>query len=399
MNIFNQHLGVLRPSIFAQMSTLANEYQAINLAQGFPDYSPPEIILKAIRNTANNSDWIHQQYAPSMGRLTLRDKICECYFDYQKVKINSSQVLITHGATEALYLTARALLNPGDEVVVFTPCYDSYLANFKFCQAVVKEIPLMPENFEFDRDLAKKMIGPKTKMILINSPHNPTGKVFTAEEIKFICSLVKGKNTYIVSDEVYEYMTYNDQKHFSLLNIDEIRNQQVVISSLGKTFGMTGLKVGWCISSAEIISALHQVHQYALFCVTHPLQKMLEETLPLSQKFLDEFHTEYQSKMDFFVGSLKDMGVTTSNVQGTYFVLAKIPEKSILFSEGLPNKEAGGLKLAQELCKKGVATIPLDYFFPENSPHSSHFNSWIRLCFAKKENTLKEAVKKLSQLL
>ncbi len=395
MKIFNQNLGIIRPSIFAKMSLMANEYQAINLAQGFPDYSPPPLVLNAFSNIARNCDWSHHQYAPSMGRITLREKICETYLKTQTCNLSAPQILITHGATEALYLTARALLNPGDEVVVFTPCYDSYLANFNFCQANIREIPLLPPTFEFDRQLAKKTISTKTKMILINTPHNPTGKVFTKEEILFICSLIQNEETIIVSDEVYEYMTYNQHEHFSLLSVEDIKKQLVVISSLGKTFGMTGLKVGWCISTPEIIQALHQVHQYALFCVTHPFQKMLEEIVPLSSQFLIEFKKEYQSKMDFFVNAIQQLGIITSNVQGTYFVLAKIPQDSALIA----GKKLNGLQLSEELCRKGIATIPLDFFFPPNSLYSNQFNSWIRFCFAKKEETLKEAVKRLSQLL
>lgn len=394
----NQNLGKISPSIFAKMSAMAQEHKAINLAQGFPDFFPPELVLKAMKNFNEKADWPAYQYAPSFGLLSLRQKIADNYLANQKIKVGAEEILITHGATEGLYLTARALLNPGDEVVIFTPCYDSYLANLHFAGAKIIEIPLLPPTFQFDPDQLKKKIHAKTKMIILNSPHNPTGKIFNKNEIMMIASCIQSKETYIVSDEVYEYMTYDRQEHFSFLNILELKKQTIVISGLGKTFGMTGAKIGWCVAHPPLLSYLHQVHQYALFCANHPFQHIMEETLPLSPLFLENFRTEYQSKKDFFVSKLHEMGLKTSKVQGTYFVLACIP-KDAAFLDNKNQEKLTGQEIAEALCQKGLATIPLDSFFPSQSEHTSPFHQWIRFCFAKKDETLIRAVAQLKLAL
>jgi aspartate/methionine/tyrosine aminotransferase len=364
-------------SIFSTMTKMAMENKAINLSQGFPDFDGPrwviDLAIKALNEAKN-------QYAPSMGILPLRQAISYNYERFYNMKVDAAnEVVITNGATEAIFCTCLALLNPGDEVIVLEPFYDSYLASIKLAGATVVPITLKAPNFHFEIEELKKAITGKTKLLIVNNPHNPTGKVFTAEEIKLIGDLAKKNDFYIISDEVYEFLTF-DVAHKPTATYEDLKERTITISSTGKTFGLTGWKIGWAIGPSNLIKAIHNVHQFSTFCVAQPLQWAMAEALMKMDDYLVEFKADYLRKKNILVNGLKECGFNIIVPQGTYFVMALLPEGE--------NDVEYCKKLILE---KKVATIPTSAFYIK----SDEGTKMIRFCFAKKDETLELALNNL----
>ena len=379
MKSFNHTVTNFKESIFTTMTKLANENQAINLSQGFPDFDGPlwvkELAIKAIQDGKN-------QYAPSMGLLSLREAISELYLTHYNLNYHpSNEVVVTNGATEALFCTCLALLNPGDEVIVFEPLYDSYSASIKMAGAVAVPVTLKLPDFCFDEEELTAAITSKTKMIILNNPHNPTGKVFNENETQFLEELILKNDLYVISDEVYEHLNFS-RKHQPLASIQSLKERTITISSTGKTFGLTGWKIGWAASSPEIIKAIHNVHQFSSFCVAHPLQEAMAFALKNSSQYLVEFQNEYKQKRDYLYEGLKSLGFDVIKPEGTYFIIARLHD----------------LESDVEYCKrmifeKKVATIPASAFYLK----SDEGKKLIRFCFAKKNETLKRALENLKK--
>ena len=364
-------------SIFSTMTKMAMENKAINLSQGFPDFDGPRWVIdlaaKAVAEEKN-------QYAPSMGILPLRQAIAHNYERFYKLKLDPlSEVVVTNGATEAIFCTCLALLNPGDEVVVLEPFYDSYLASIKLAGAKIVPVTLKAPDFHFDIEELKSAISDKTKLLIVNNPHNPTGKVFSAAEIKVIGDLAKKHDFYLLSDEVYEFLTF-DVPHKPTATYDDLKDRTITISSTGKTFGLTGWKIGWAAGPANLIKAIHNVHQFSTFCVAHPLQVAMAEALMNMDKYLVEFKADYLRKKDILVQGLKDCGFNVLTPQGTYFAMALLPkgENDVEFCKKL-------------IVEKKVATIPTSAFYIKSDEGSR----MIRFCFAKKDETLLSALANL----
>jgi aspartate/methionine/tyrosine aminotransferase len=377
MKAVNHIVSNFSESIFSTMTKLAMENQAINLSQGFPDFDGPTWVVELAKKALSEAK---NQYAPSMGIMPLREAIAHNYQRFYNLKYNpTSEIVVTNGATEAIYCAIAALINPGDEVVVFEPFYDSYLASLKLAQAKIIPITLRAPDFGFSREELTKVVGDQTKMIIINNPHNPTGKMYSREEMMLIAELAERHDVMILSDEVYEFLTF-EQNHIPTATFNSLIERTITISSTGKTFGLTGWKIGWAAGPSDLIKAIHNVHQFTTFCVAHPLQVAMAESLVKMDNYLIEFKSEYLKKRNFLVTGLKESGFNVLSPSGTYFAMALLPEGKT------------DIEYCRELIeKKKVATIPTSAFYMKSNEGSR----MIRFCFAKKDETLQMAINNL----
>lgn len=367
-----------KESIFSTMTKLALENKAINLSQGFPDFDGPEWVRKLAANAVMSGK---NQYAPSMGLLPLREAIAGNYSKYYGLKYDpASEIVVTNGATEAIFATCMALLNPGDEVLVLEPFYDSYLASIEMSGAKAIPVTLKAPTFSFDENELKSAINDKTKMLIINNPHNPTGKVFEKSEMLTLGKIAIENDLYLISDEVYEFLTFGCE-HIPTATYEGLKERTITISSTGKTFGLTGWKVGWAAGPAELIKAIHNVHQFTTFCVATPFQAAMAEALANMDDYLKEFRADYTAKRNKLITGLKAAGFDIIEPRGTYFALARLK----------------GNDTDVEYCKKlivekKVATIPTSAFYLK----SNEGEKLIRFCFAKTDETLTGALKNLN---
>ncbi|OGU58678.1 MAG: hypothetical protein A2X64_09260 [Ignavibacteria bacterium GWF2_33_9] len=375
----SEKLNGMPVSIFSTISKLALEYNAVNLGQGFPDFNGPEWIfdfaLEAMKEGKN-------QYAPSVGIHSLKESIAKYQKKYYDIDLNEENILITAGATESLYVTFQALLNKGDEVILFEPYYDSYFADVTLAGGKPKFVTLRKPTFDFDYAELENAITEKTKLIVLNNPHNPTGKVFSKEQLNFIASMAVKHDLMIVSDEVYEFLTFDDVKHTPIVTLPGMKERTVTISSCGKTFGFTGWKIGYAMAEPEIITALNGIHQWTTFAVNTPGQHAMARAFHQLDDYLPEFRMLYQQKRDLVYNALKETSFKPIKPDGSYFMMAEIPAGR--FESDID----ASMKLIKEL---GVATIPPSVFYGK----SDEGKSMLRICFAKRDETLIEGVKRL----
>lgn len=381
----NKVVSQFEESIFSTMSRLSQENSAVNLSQGFPDFQGPEWIRNYAAQLITDPKHDHNQYAPAAGVPELLSALSEMMKDEYSLDYEAqTQITITNGATEALFLCAQALFNPGDEILVFEPFYDSYLACIQLAGLVPKIVTLHSPDFKFDADEVQKMIGPKTKGLFWNDPHNPTGRVFTSEEKKQLKEVILRNNLVAVCDHVYEFLTFDENQFRPLAFEEDIKDQVVHISSAGKTFGLTGWKVGWAMTSPELTKALLKVHQFNTFCVSPPFQKTIAYALKNRKSYLNEFRQNYLAKRNYFTKGLEDIGLQPYWSQGTYFTLCPIPAPGM-------NDVDFCRKLIQEY--KVSAIPPSAFYLKSNEGHR-----YVRFCFAKKQETLELALKLLKGL-
>lgn len=377
MKPFNHNAVALKESIFTTITQAAIKNSAINLAQGFPDFDGPEWVLKIAQQSLLEGK---NQYAPALGAPSLLQAISANYKKYYNLDYAAQgEIIVTNGATEAIYCTIAALVNANDEVVTFEPMYDSYLAAIQLAGGVNKVVTLKEPNFSFDPEELKSVITDKTKLLILNNPNNPTGKVFNHEELEFIADLAIEHDFYILSDEVYEFLTF-EKKHIPVATLKKVKNRVITISSIGKTLSLTGWKIGWACASADIIKAINNVHQFVSFCVSHPIQIAVAEILTKLDDYLPEFKKSYQEKRKILTEGLKNLGYEVYNPEGTYFSLVKVPEGFM------------DMEYCQKLIlEKKVAAIPTSGFYVK----SLEGQKLIRFCFAKKNETLLIALKHL----
>lgn len=380
MKPLNQTIVDFKESIFTTMTKLANEHRAINLSQGFPDFDGPSFVIDYAKKALDEGAALKNQYAPAMGAIELRKAISYNYKKLYHLDYSfENQILVTNGATEALFCALLAMVNPGDDVIVFEPFYDSYVHTLLMAKANIIPITLKKPDFSFDREEFKKAVSSKTKLIILNNPHNPTGKVFSDDEISFLREMAIIHDFYIVSDEVYEFLTY-DCDHRPTATFPELYERTLTISSTGKTFGLTGWKIGWVLGPSELIKAINNVHQFSSFCVAHPLQLAMANALMSMDDYLVEFKTSYRQKRDKLYSGLLDVGFQVFQSAGTYFLVAEIApaQNDVQFCQNL-------------IREKQVAAIPTSPFYLK----SKEGESLIRFCFAKKEATLAAALNSL----
>ncbi|WP_210463255.1 pyridoxal phosphate-dependent aminotransferase [Rufibacter roseolus] len=368
-------------TIFTTMSQLALQHGAINLSQGFPDFDcPPELVdlvTEAMRNGLN-------QYAPSPGLLSLRQKISQkTQLLYGYAAQPETEITVTSGATEALFAAIAAVVQPGDEVIVLEPCYDSYVPAIELSGGVPVFVPLRFPDFSVDWQQVEEKLTSKTRLLIINSPHNPSGAVWNQSDLDALTRLTQQHPFLILSDEVYEHMVFDGQPHCSVLTVPALAERAFVVSSFGKTYHTTGWKVGYCIAPELLTREFRKVHQYLTFSTATPLQHAIAAYLDNQEHYLT-LPLFYQQKRDLFASLLAPSKFELLPCAGTYFQLARYSQISDLsdvdFSQWL-TKEAG------------VAVIPVSVFNHDGLDHQV-----IRFCFAKKEETLRAAAERLCQL-
>ena len=372
----------LGTTIFTRMSALAQEHQAINLSQGFPDFDGPGYLQERLAyHVAQGAN----QYAPMTGTQALRDAIAdktEALYGHRP-DVNTD-ITVTAGATEALYAAITALVRQGDEVICFDPSYDSYAPAVALSGGVLKRVALQPPHFRVDWQAFAGFISPRTRLVILNTPHNPSATVWRKEDYAALWQVIAEQEVYVLSDEVYEHICFADEGHASVLAHPQLRERAIAVSSFGKTYHMTGWKVGYCVAPAALSAELRKVHQYLTFSVNTPAQLALADMLRAQPEHYRELPDFYRARRDVLINALRGSRLEILPCEGTYFLLADYSAISDLddvsFCEWL-TKEAG------------VAAIPLSVFCADAFPHKL-----IRLCFAKQESTLLAAAERLCKL-
>jgi aspartate/methionine/tyrosine aminotransferase len=383
MKNLSSRIDGFKDSIFGVISKLAREHGAVNLGQGFPDFDGPEWLKDVAFKKMQEG---HNQYAPFPGTHNIRQEVSNYYQKFYGLSYNpESEITISVGATEAIYLVINALVNAGDEVVVLEPFYDSYVASIKMAGGVPVPVTMHAPDFTIDKKELEKAITPRTKLLILNNPHNPTGKVWSKEELLDVADLVIKNDLYLLSDEVYEFLVFDENKHIPTATLNGMFERTITVSSAGKTFGLTGWKIGWICANPKISHACRLIHQYVTFAVCTPLQEAVADGLTKLPEYLPGFVSLYKEKRDYFYKELRSLGFDFKIPAGTYFMMVPISKKTDLKDVDF------AMKLIQE---RKVATVPPSAFYLK----SAEGEKFLRFCFAKKEETLKEAVKNLKGL-
>ncbi|HPI53466.1 MAG TPA: methionine aminotransferase [Chitinophagaceae bacterium] len=375
-------LPLVGTNIFTVMSGLAREHQAINLAQGFPDFPVSPNLIHAVTEAMQQG---LNQYAPMTGLPELREaistKISRCY----GIDVNTdTEVTITPGGTYAIYTALSTILQPGDEVIILEPAYDSYIPNILVNGGVPICVPLKFPDYAVDWNRVKDAITTRTKAIIINTPHNPTGYVWTANDMQQLTALTENTSIYIISDEVYEHITMDGRPHISVLTIPALRARSIVVYSFGKVFHATGWKMGYCIAPPELSAEFRKYHQFLSFSCNTPMQAGLATFMQNEEEYLS-LPAFYEAKRNLFLSLLEKLPFTIYQpTPGSYFQLAGYEKIN-----DMPDKEFA-IWLTKEY---GVAVIPVSAF-----NHDGKDDKLVRFCFAKKEETLHAAFEKLSRL-
>lgn len=374
-------LPAVGTTIFTKMSALASEYKAINLGQGFPDFDMSETLTALVSRAMKEG---FNQYAPMPGLMSLRESLAEKVYSLYHNAINpETEITITPGGTYAIYTALTTLLQPGDEAIVFEPAYDSYIPGIEANGATAVTIPLTYPDYSINWEVVKQHISSKTKFIIINSPHNPTGAVLSKEDLVQLEKIVRDTNIFIISDEVYEHIIFDNLTHESILKYPSLFGRSFACFSFGKTYHCTGWKLGYCIAPASLMNEFRKIHQYNCFSCFTPSQVALAEYVKNKQAYLSipEF---YQEKRDYFIQLMRQTKFNLLQSRGSYFICASYENIS-------DEKEADfAVRMTREY---GVATIPVSSFYKNGTDHRV-----LRFCFGKKKETLEQAVERLIKL-
>ncbi|MGB1343374.1 MAG: methionine aminotransferase [Pseudomonadales bacterium] len=380
-------LPSLGTTIFTVMSKMAQEFDAINLSQGFPDFEPPEALIEAFRYRLSAG---HHQYPPMHGIPALRTQIQKKVARYHQVFVDpETEVTITSGATEAIFVTVQALVRQGDEVVIFDPAFDAYAPAVTLAGGTAKHLPLTGTQFEIDVDALTRAVSPRTRLLIINSPHNPCGGLIAQAVLEHIADLADKHDFYVLSDEVYEHMVFDGQRHVSAIEIPALRKRTFMISSFGKTLHATGWKVAYCVAPPTLTVEFRKIHQFVTFTTHTPCQWAIADFLAKDGGHVEALPAFYEKKRDLFKALFEPLGFQLTLSQGTYFQLANY--SAIPALRGLTDKDC-----ANTLTQKfGVAAIPISVFY-DRPPQDQRL---IRFCFAKDDETLRQAARRLETRL
>jgi len=368
-------------TIFTVMSRLAAECGAINLSQGFPDFSAPPLLYELVSRHMHAG---HNQYAPMAGTVQLREAIagkveslCGARYDPEH------EITVTAGATQALFTAVTCLVRPGDEVIVFEPVYDCYVPAIELCGATAVRATLRHPGYRPDWAEVRRLVTRRTRLIMVNTPHNPSGAVWSEEDLRALAAIVRGTSIAVVADEVYEHIVFDGLRHESCARHPDLRERSLIVSSFGKTYHVTGWKVGYVLAPRELSAEFRKVHQFVVFTVNTPVQLALAEYLAEPSRYL-ELSAFYQRKRDLFRQGLAASRLQLLPCQGTYFQLASYQAIS----------DEPDLALAERLTRTaGVASIPVSAFYGE--PRQDRV---LRFCFAKGDDTLARACERLARL-
>ncbi len=377
--LLNRRLEGLGTTIFAEMSARALATGSVNLGQGFPDRDGPAAIAKAAADAilAGRGN----QYPPGPGVPELRQAIAAHDERFYGLRYDPDrEVLVTAGATEAIAAAMLALVEPGDEVIAFEPYYDSYAANIAMAGGVRVPVTLRPPHFRPDIDALGRAITDRTRLILLNSPHNPTGSVFTHDELAAIARLAVEQDLLVITDEVYEHVIYDGQ-HVPIAQFPGMRERTVSVSSAGKTFAFTGWKIGWVKATPELVVATKTVKQFLTFVSGGPFQYAIAQALTLPDAYFAQLRDELQAQRDLLTTGLRDLGFTVNEPQGTYFATADVGQDGMEFCQRLPERA-------------GVVAIPLAIFYDDKEAARTQ----VRFAFCKRPEVLTEALTRLARL-
>lgn len=376
-------------TVFSEFSALAARHEAVNLGQGFPDFDGPDEVkgaaIEAIQSGVN-------QYAIGAGAEDLRRAVAEHAGRFYGMEVDPARmVTVTSGATEALFDAIQGLVDPGDEVILFEPFYDSYEASAVMAGAVPKFVLLRPPDgshaaWWFDEAELRAAFGPRTRLLVVNTPHNPTGKVYSRGELELIRDLCVERGTVLLSDEVYEHLVYPPARHVRPATIPGLSERTVTVSSAGKTFSFTGWKVGWAIASPALRDAVQAAHQFVTFATAAPLQAAAARALRLPDAYFESLSTDYLRRRDALSAALTAAGLRTLAPEGTYFTMVEIPPGA-----GFADDDAFCRWLTVEV---GVAAIPPSVFY--GAEHRAHGRTLARFAFCKRDQTLRAAAERLA---
>lgn len=371
-------------TIFDEMTALADEHQAVNLGQGFPDFAAPDF-LKTAAQQAIAQDV--NQYAPGRGRPRLRQALADKMARHYGMTVDPAQeIVVTHGATEAIFAAIMGLVNPGEEVILLEPFYDSYVPSVIMAGGTPRFYTLHPPDWHIDRDALAALCNEKTKAIVINTPHNPTGKVFTRTELQLIADLCREHDLIAIADEVYEHIVFDGRSHLPIATLPGMAERTVTISSLGKTFSATGWKVGWAIAVPDLTTAVYRAHQFITFSGAAPLQEAAAIAIETAVAYYRDLAADYQQKRDLLLNVLRDVGLTPISPAGTYFIMVDIGQL------GFVDDVSFCRYLTTEI---GVAAIPPSAFYAKSADGAQ----LARFAFCKQEQTLRKAAGRLKKLV
>lgn len=368
-------------TIFTVMSSLAKEYDAVNLGQGFPDFAMNEALIAKVNEAMRGG---YNQYTHMNGYLPLREVLAEKAGDLYGAAINpDTEITVTPGGTYAIYTALTSVLRPGDEVIIFQPGYDSYIPNVVINGATPVLIPLRYPDYSIDWDAVRKAVSSRTRMIMLNSPHNPTGAILRQKDIESLRAIVKGTDIFILSDEVYEHVIFDEIPHLSMLRYPDLLERSFVCFSFGKIYHCTGWKIGYCVAPAAAMAEFRKVHQFNCFSADTPKQVALASFLKQKDQY-QSLGNFIQQKRDYFLQLMKDTTFKMHNSYGSYFILGSYGH----FSNETEKEIA--IRITKDY---GVATIPVSAFYQTPTD-----NKVLRFCFCKKDETLEKAVERLRRV-
>lgn len=368
-------------SVIRRMTRIANEYDAINLSQGFPDFDPPKEILNRLEQVAHED---YNQYAITWGAQNFRDALAKKQSKYMNLDLDSNKnIVVTCGSTEAMMAAMMSVCDPNDKVIVFSPFYENYGADSILCGANPIYVPLHPPVFNFDKEELENAFKQNPKALILCNPSNPCGKVFSKEELEYIACLAVKYDTYVITDEVYEHIVYAPYKHTYFASLPDMFERTISCSSLSKTYSITGWRLGYCIAPENIIEQIKKVHDFLTVGAAAPLQEAAVVGLEFSDAYYDELQKLYTHKKDLFLNGLKELNIPHTEPQGAYYVMVDISEFGY----------DSDLDFCVDLIKNvGVAAVPGSSFFKEEE------NRYIRFHFAKKDETLLAALNRLKDM-
>lgn len=377
----NSKLSKIGTTIFTKMTALANEHEAINLSQGFPQDNPPPALISLVHQNMQQG---YNQYSPMSGHPALRKNLAAKVKRLYNAEYNAdTEITITAGGTQAINATIMALINADEEVIIIQPAYDSYAPSVKLAGGRPVFFNLNAPDFSIDWDMMKKAIKPRTKMIVINNPHNPTGAILKKEDLVTLANLLDGTDVLVLADEVYEHLVFDEAQHQSVMLFDDLRKRSIIIYSFGKAYNCTGWKTGYCFAPQELMKEIRKVHQFQVFSVNRPVQMALATFLQ-NNEYLKKLTDTLQQKRDLFRAGLENSKFELMPCAGTYFQMAGYKEIS--------NKS--DMEFCEELTiKHKVAAIPVSAFYDKKTD-----DQLIRFCFAKSNDVLKQATEILCKL-
>ena len=371
-------------TIFSIMTAMAHRLNALNLSQGFPDFDAPPALLQALSQATLDG---FNQYAAGDGLLSLREQLAQLFLKRDQLQLDPvTEITITPGATIGIFSVIQAIIHQDDEVIIFDPSYDSYAPSVQLVGGKAIHIPLNAPEFSVDWNQVKSAITDKTRMVIVNTPHNPTGAIWSKQDWLNLIELIQDKNIVVLSDEVYEHLIYDGEKHCSALSFPELRERSFVVGSFGKTFHVTGWKTGYCIATPELMKVFRQIYQFANFCGVTPVQVALANFMQQHPEHIDGLSSFYQQKRDLFISGIADSKFSLIPSQGTFF-------QNVDYSQIRP--DLNDVEMCKFLAEEHkIVAIPVSVFYKQ-APQNLRL---VRFCFAKKEQTLIQACEILNQI-